>query len=249
MWRPALRAADLDAERQVILDEILMHADEPADEAAEQSSATLFPGHPLGREVLGTQSSVEAMTAARIRAFFDEHYLPGNMVVAVAGDLDHDRVVAGLADRAGEHRGGSGPERTGPTTTVTPLAVTRRSTEQAHVGAGRPLGRPQPPEPLRTGRAQPRPGRGPVEPPLPGDPRAPGPGLLGVVGAGRLRRRRIPQRGPRYRPRARGRGPRHRHRRAGGAGRRRDHRARSWPSPRATSGPRRSWPARTPVPG
>jgi len=54
MWRPALRAEDLDAERQVILDEILMHADEPADEAAEQSSATLFPDHPLGREVLGT---------------------------------------------------------------------------------------------------------------------------------------------------------------------------------------------------
>ena len=53
MWRPALRAEDLDAERQVILDEILMHADEPADEAAEQSSALLFPGHPLGREVLG----------------------------------------------------------------------------------------------------------------------------------------------------------------------------------------------------
>ncbi len=133
MWRPTLRGTDLDAERQVILDEILMHADEPADEAAEQSSATLFPGHPLGREVLGTQSSVEAMTDTRIRTFFDEHYLPGNMVVAVAGDLDHDRVVAGLAERAGDHRGGSGPERTRPDDHVTPLAVTRRSTEQAHV--------------------------------------------------------------------------------------------------------------------
>jgi predicted Zn-dependent peptidase len=133
MWRPALRGADLDAERQVILDEILMHADEPADEAAEQSSATLFPDHPLGREVLGTEASVEAMTDTRIRAFFDEHYLPGNMVVAVAGDLDHDRVVAGLAERAGEHRGGSGPERTCPDGRVTPLAVTRRPTEQAHV--------------------------------------------------------------------------------------------------------------------
>ena len=63
MWRPALRAGDLDAERQVILDEILMHADEPADESAEQSSAILFPDHPLGREVLGTESSVSDMTA------------------------------------------------------------------------------------------------------------------------------------------------------------------------------------------
>jgi predicted Zn-dependent peptidase len=133
MWRPALRAADLDAERQVILDEILMHADEPADEAAEQSSATLFPDHPLGREVLGTESSVSAMTAERIRDFFDEHYLPGNMVVAVAGDLDHEAVIAGLDQRSGGGRGGETPGRVAPDDQVTPLAVTRRSTEQAHV--------------------------------------------------------------------------------------------------------------------
>ncbi len=133
MWRPALRAVDLDAERQVILDEILMHADEPADEAAEQSSAILFPDHPLGREVLGTESSVEAMTDTRIRDFFDEHYLPGNMVVAVAGDLDHDRVVTGLVGRAGERAGGATPGRTSPDGHVVPLAVTRRPTEQAHV--------------------------------------------------------------------------------------------------------------------
>ena len=99
MWRPALRPDDLDAERQVILDEILMHADEPSDEAAEQSSAALFPDHPLGREVLGSQESVAAMTADRIRDFFDQHYRPGNMVVAVAGDLDHEAVAEGLEAR------------------------------------------------------------------------------------------------------------------------------------------------------
>lgn len=133
MWRPALRAEDLDAERQVILDEILMHADEPADEAAEQSSAVLFPDHPLGREVLGTEESVVAMTSERIRAFFEEHYLPGNMVVAVAGDLDHDRFAEGLAQRAGTGVGGTTPVRTPPDGRVEPLRVTRRSTEQAHV--------------------------------------------------------------------------------------------------------------------
>ena len=108
MWRPALRAADLDAERQVILDEILMHADEPSDEAAEQSSAILFPGHPLGREVLGTEESVTDMTPERIRSFFEGHYLPGNMVVAVAGDLDHDAFVDGLSHRAGGAGGAGG---------------------------------------------------------------------------------------------------------------------------------------------
>ena len=133
MWRPALRADDLDAERQVILDEILMHADEPADEAAEQSSSILFPGHPLGREVLGTESSVTAMTPERIRDFFEEHYLPGNMVVAVAGDLQHEAIASGLADRFGAAVGGTTPARVAPGGDVDPLRVTRRPSEQAHV--------------------------------------------------------------------------------------------------------------------
>ena len=58
IWEPALRPSDIDAERTVILDEILMHADEPADLAAERWQASMFPGHALGRDTLGTASSV-----------------------------------------------------------------------------------------------------------------------------------------------------------------------------------------------
>ena len=65
MTDPALRPDEIEAERQVILDEILMHADEPADFAMEQCSAALFPEHPLGRDVLGTQASVESLSARR----------------------------------------------------------------------------------------------------------------------------------------------------------------------------------------
>jgi predicted Zn-dependent peptidase len=133
MWAPALRPADLEAERQVILDEILMHADEPSDEASEQSSALLFPDHPLGREVLGTQESVSAMTADRIAEFFALHYRPGNMVVAVAGDLDHKEVADGLESRFAGSAGGVTPERTAPDDKVEPLAVARRATEQTHL--------------------------------------------------------------------------------------------------------------------
>ncbi len=99
MWRPALRESDLDAERQVILDEIHMHADEPAEEASEQSSAALFPGHPLGREVLGSEESVGTMKVDQVCEFFCEHYRPGNMVAAAAGDLDHAAVAEGLEAR------------------------------------------------------------------------------------------------------------------------------------------------------
>ncbi len=133
MWRPALRPADLEAERQVILDEILMHADEPSDEAAEQSSALLFPDHPLGREVLGSHDSVTAMTADRIAEFFGHHYRPGNMVVAVAGDLEHGAVAEGVGDRFAGSEGGGTPERWAPGDKVEPLAVIHRATEQTHL--------------------------------------------------------------------------------------------------------------------
>src|SRR5580698_7662136 len=79
MWQPALREADVDAERTVILDEILMHADEPMDLAAEQWQAALFPDHPLGRDTLGTASTVAALRASDIRGFFEHHYRPANM--------------------------------------------------------------------------------------------------------------------------------------------------------------------------
>jgi predicted Zn-dependent peptidase len=136
MWHPALRPVDLDAERQVILDEILMHADEPADIAAEECSAALFPDHPLGREVLGTESSVRAMSADQIRTFFGQHYRPGNMVASVAGDLNHDAVAEGMQKRFTGTVGGEPPERTAPGAAIEPLRVTRRSTEQAHVVLG-----------------------------------------------------------------------------------------------------------------
>jgi predicted Zn-dependent peptidase len=136
MWRPALRQDDLDAERSVILDEILMHADEPADLAAELSSALLFPDHALGRDVLGTEASIGAVSAAQIREFFELHYRPGNMVAAVAGDLDHDEVLAGLDRRFSGPTGGRRPDRRPPGGGVVPLAVTRRPTEQAQVILG-----------------------------------------------------------------------------------------------------------------
>ena len=111
MWEPALRPDDIEAERTVILDEILMHADEPADLAAERWQAALFPEHALGRDTLGTAASVQRITREDIRAFFDEHYRPANMVVSVAGDCTHDAVAADLERRFAGTPGGVAPTR------------------------------------------------------------------------------------------------------------------------------------------
>jgi predicted Zn-dependent peptidase len=136
MWAPALRPDDIEAERTVILDEILMHADEPADLAAERWQAALFPGHPLGTDTLGTASSVQRITRDDIRAFFEQHYRPANMVVSVAGDCTHDAVAADLERRFAGAAGGIAPVRTAPGPDTVPLDVVRRSTEQAHLVYG-----------------------------------------------------------------------------------------------------------------
>ncbi len=133
--RPALRAADVDAERHVILDELHMHADEPADVAGEQCAAALFPDHPLGREVIGSERSVSDTTEASVRAFFQTHYRPANMVAAVAGAFDHDAVVAGIDARL-TASGGVRPTRSAPSKAVVPVCVAERSTEQAHLVLG-----------------------------------------------------------------------------------------------------------------
>jgi len=136
MWDPALRPSDVDAERTVILDEILMHADEPADLVAEQWQSSLFPGHALGRDTLGTQATVGDLDASDIRRFFEHHYRPGNMVVSVAGDCTHDGVAADLERRFTGQGGGTAPSRGAPGSATERLRVVRRPTEQAHVVYG-----------------------------------------------------------------------------------------------------------------
>lgn len=110
-----------------------MHADEPADLVHEASSGAVFPGHALGRDVIGTEESVGAMGPDEIRAFFGRHYRPANMVVSAAGRLDHDRVAAELEARLVSSGGGSRPLRLAPGGQPRPLVVTHRPTEQAHL--------------------------------------------------------------------------------------------------------------------
>lgn len=136
MRQPALSSRDVTAERLVILDEILMHSDEPADQAAERWNAALFPNHGLGRDTLGSPGSVKAITADDVRSFFAEHYQPGNIVVSVAGDCDHESVARALEDRFSGTRGGGPPERTPPSEPAEPLVVYQRDTEQVHVVLG-----------------------------------------------------------------------------------------------------------------
>ncbi|MCU4183736.1 insulinase family protein [Acidiferrimicrobium sp. IK] len=140
IWSPSFRPEEVEAERQVILEEILMHGDEPGDLVHDVFAEALFPDHPLGREVLGDESTIRAMPPERIAAFHAHHYRPANLVFAAAGNIDHAQIVAGLQaglDRAdGGRPGGARPRRDPPGAATKGEAMVVRPTEQAHLIVG-----------------------------------------------------------------------------------------------------------------
>jgi predicted Zn-dependent peptidase len=115
---------------------VAMHRDEPADVVQERFAEACFPGHPLGREVLGDPEVISDVSVDEIRAFLDAHYRPANVVVAVAGDIDHDNIAARIEQRFAGFQGGDAPIRTAPSREVRNLDVTTRDTEQAQLVLG-----------------------------------------------------------------------------------------------------------------
>ncbi|HEX2024514.1 MAG TPA: pitrilysin family protein [Acidimicrobiales bacterium] len=136
MWAPAFRPEEIEAERQVILEEILMHEDEPSDLVHELFNDALFPGHPLGRPVLGDRSTITAMTRDAINEYFEALYRPESIVVAAAGNVDHDRVVAGVEKRFDGRLGARPPRQRPALPPARSVVVHNRPTEQAHLVVG-----------------------------------------------------------------------------------------------------------------
>ena len=141
--RSVIRGADFEAERQVILEEINIHEDTPDDLVHDLFTETLWPGHPLGRPILGTKERILAAPRDQVRRFYRRHYVPGNLVVVATGSVDHEALLALLASFME-----TGPVRSeGPATWNRREAgdppdpsgrslVKRRKTEQAHICIG-----------------------------------------------------------------------------------------------------------------
>ncbi|MGP3948407.1 M16 family metallopeptidase [Streptomyces sp. 7N604] len=139
-------AADVEAERGVVLEEIAMTEDDPGDVVHDLFAHTMFGDTPLGRPVLGTADTVNGLTRESVARFYKKHYDPTHLIVAAAGNVDHARVVRQV--RAAFERAGAlsredavpvGP-RTGSRTirTAGRVDVLERRTEQAHVIMGMP---------------------------------------------------------------------------------------------------------------
>ena len=139
-----IRADDLTAEGQVILSEIDMHDDSPEDVVHDLFTRTLWPGHPLGRPILGTRERIRAATPGSVRGFYRRHYVPGRLVVAAAGNVRHDDLVRMLTERMDAGRELSARGRSvwrlrdapRPPKASGDQHIQRKKTEQAHVVLG-----------------------------------------------------------------------------------------------------------------
>ncbi|MFJ2635634.1 M16 family metallopeptidase [Streptomyces sp. NPDC087422] len=141
-----IRQEDIDAERGVILEEIAMTEDDPGDQVHDLFTTAMLGDTPLGRPVLGTVETINALTRDQVARFYKRHYDPTRLVVAAAGNVDHAAVVRQVR-RAFENAGAlHDPDavpmapRSGSRTlrAAGHLELLDRRTEQAHVVLGMP---------------------------------------------------------------------------------------------------------------
>jgi predicted Zn-dependent peptidase len=133
---PALRPDEFAAEREVILEELAAADDDPEDLVGVRLFEALFPGHPLGREVLGDVDSIAALTRDDVAAFFEQRYRPANLVVTGAGSIDHDAIVEAVSARLDVGEPGVAPTRLAPPPATDAVVLTHDPGELVQLAWG-----------------------------------------------------------------------------------------------------------------
>ena len=129
---------DIDSEREVVLEEIAMYEDEPSDRVHDFLAEAIYGEHPLGRRVLGEAEVIASIPVPKIAEYHRARYVADNLVVAAAGHVDHDRVVA-LAERLVQAPGGGVPAVNGGAPEAGPrMRFHQKDTEQFHICFGAP---------------------------------------------------------------------------------------------------------------
>jgi len=133
--------AELDQEREVVLEEIAMYEDTPQELVHDLFSEAVFGAHALGRPVIGTSEVISSVSRRALSAYHRAMYTGGNIVVAAAGNIQHDTFASLLERFERKSAAGSGAPRVRrPLTHVPPpgLRFERKNTEQYHLCLGAP---------------------------------------------------------------------------------------------------------------
>ena len=143
LFTPRFLPEDVDRERQVVIEELRMYEDSPQDHVHTLFDAVMWPDHPLGWDVAGTEATVQSFTADDCRRHLQRHYRRDDLVVSVAGALDVDELaemVSGVLQRwPGDGSNGAQPRAaTVPTGTAVSLLDRRASQANIVLGARAP---------------------------------------------------------------------------------------------------------------
>ena len=177
--------AELETEREVVLEEIAMYEDAPQELVHDLIADAVFGDHPLGRPVIGTAEVISSIPQDAIARYHDEMYVPSNIVVAAAGNIQHEQIVElvqqGLERRAGQRsrpREPAAAARAGTAAAAALPAQGHRAVPRLPRCAGHLAVRP---EALRRVAARCDSRRLGVVAALPGDPREARDGVRGVL--------------------------------------------------------------------
>ena len=140
LLHPKLDPADMEKERQVIIEEINMGRDFPSHRVNILIDELLWPNHPLGRDIAGSKESVTAITRDMILDYLAGQYLPDNTVITIAGDIQHQEIVTAVSQATGNWANlQPRPQYSAYKEQPAPrLCIETRDTQQAHLCLGLP---------------------------------------------------------------------------------------------------------------
>lgn len=127
---------DIERERQVVLEEVHMYEDSPDELVHDIHLDTVWPVHPLGRNILGTTDSIERLNRDSVIKYYQDFYTPDNLVIAAAGNISHEGLVGLAARYFGDFRGRK--RRLAITTPafVPARTIINKDSEQVHICLG-----------------------------------------------------------------------------------------------------------------
>jgi predicted Zn-dependent peptidase len=129
----------VEAEREVVLEEIAMYEDDPQDRVFDILGEAVFGSHPLGRAIVGRAEVVAAADPEQLREFHAHRYTPPRVVIAAAGSVDHEEIVAwARAADARTPRASAAQKPAPPTAGAAQVRFQQKDTEQYHVALGGP---------------------------------------------------------------------------------------------------------------
>ncbi|HEY8185662.1 MAG TPA: pitrilysin family protein [Pyrinomonadaceae bacterium] len=134
---PRFDQTDLEREQKVILEEMKMVEDTPDELLGELFNAAYFPGHPLGRPIEGTEETITSFDHQTISGFHAREFSTPNLVVAAAGNVEHERLVdlveSSFSDSVGETDVGREVSEQSPTAAAPILIEQKKELEQVHL--------------------------------------------------------------------------------------------------------------------